>query len=119
MPGIDPDVVDLVTRPGALPEGTPFFLGPDMRPREPLTSYFFDLSKYVGAVSLRDYAYDLMALEDFLGRVLDPPTDLLLATEEDLVGFRRYRTALQPSPAPRRGSGTTSLPISPARSSPT
>lgn len=98
VPGTDLDVVALVTRPGALPEGTPFFVGPDMRPREPLTSYFFDLARYVGAESLRDYAYDPLALEDFLGQVLETSTSLSEATEEDLVAFRRYRTEMQPSP---------------------
>lgn len=39
-----------------------------------------------------------LSLEDFLGTVLDPPADLLSATEDDLVAYRRYRTALQPSP---------------------
>ncbi|MER5466804.1 recombinase XerD [Streptomyces sp. NPDC002668] len=95
---MDLDAAALVTRPGALPERTPFFVGDDMRPREPITSYFFDLANYVGAGSLENYAYDVMALEDFLGTVLDPPTDLLSATEDDLVAYRRYRTALQPSP---------------------
>lgn len=98
VPGVDLDPAALVTRPGALPDGTPFFVGDDMRPREPITSYFFDLAKWVGAESLEDYAYDVMALEDFLGTVLDPPADLLSATEDDLVAYRRYRTALQPSP---------------------
>ncbi|GGN27163.1 hypothetical protein GCM10011578_062200 [Streptomyces fuscichromogenes] len=50
------------------------------------------------AESLRDYAYDLMGLEDFLARVLDPPTDLLSASEEDLVAFRRWRTQRAPVP---------------------
>ena len=90
--------VALVARPGALPEGTPSFVGGDMRPREPITSYFFDLANYVGAGSMEDYAYDVMALEDFLGTVVDPPADLMSATEDDLVAYRRYRTALQRSP---------------------
>ncbi|MFB7509156.1 hypothetical protein [Streptomyces broussonetiae] len=87
-----------MAHPAALPEGTPFFIGPDMRPRKPLTSYFFDLSKYVGASSLQDHTYDLMALESFLGAVLEPPTDLLSVTEEDLVAYRRSRTSLQSVP---------------------
>ncbi|MFE4968983.1 site-specific integrase [Streptomyces sp. NPDC056660] len=92
------DVPAMLSAPMTLPEGTPFFLDEDMRPREPKTSYFFYLARHVEAESLRDYAYDLMGLEDFLARVLDPPTDLLSASEEDLVAFQRWRTQLAPVP---------------------
>ncbi|MEV5687546.1 hypothetical protein AB0L68_30810 [Streptomyces sp. NPDC052164] len=51
-----------------------------MRPLEPLTSCFFELAKYLDAGTLQDYAYDLMDLVSFL-EALDPPTDLLSATE--------------------------------------
>ncbi|MDV9168642.1 site-specific integrase [Streptomyces sp. W16] len=92
------DVVELLSGPMELPEGTPFFVDEGMRPREPLCSYFFDLARHVGAKSLREYAYDLMGLEDFLARVLDPPTDLVSAEETDLVAFRRWRTQMAPVP---------------------
>ncbi|MCZ4610886.1 site-specific integrase [Streptomyces sp. Lzd4kr] len=92
------DVSQMLSGPATLPEGTPFFVDEDMRPVEPMCSYFFDLARHVGAESLRDYAYDLMGLEDFLARVLDPPSDLLSATEADLVAFRRWRTQLAPVP---------------------
>ncbi|MFF4433262.1 site-specific integrase [Streptomyces sp. NPDC001513] len=85
--GVDLDGVEYVTRKGALKEGTPFFLGADMRPLEPLTSFFFDLAKRLDAGSLQDYTYDVMDLVDFLEQ-LDPPTDLLSATEDDLVAYR-------------------------------
>ncbi|MFM9458175.1 site-specific integrase [Streptomyces europaeiscabiei] len=87
LEGTDLDWVKYVTRTGALKEGTPFFLGPDMRPLEPLTSCFFELAKYLDAGTLQDYAYDLMDLVGFL-EALDPPTDLLSATEDDLVAYR-------------------------------
>ncbi|GGP72278.1 hypothetical protein GCM10010214_53950 [Streptomyces abikoensis] len=89
LEGVDLDWVEYVTRPGALKEGTPFFLGSDMRPLEPLTSCFFELAKRLDAGSLQDYAYDLMDLVDFLG-ALDPPTDLLSATEDELVAYRDW-----------------------------
>ncbi|ELS58959.1 hypothetical protein STVIR_0091 [Streptomyces viridochromogenes Tue57] len=37
-------------------EGTPFFLSSDMRPAEPLCSFFLELSKSLKAKSLADYA---------------------------------------------------------------
>ncbi|MGW2462762.1 site-specific integrase [Streptomyces sp. NPDC001761] len=92
------DTVELLSGPEVLPEGTPFFVDEFMRPREPMCSYFFDLARHVGAKSLREYAYDLMGLEDFLSGVLDPPTDLVAAREPDLVAFRRWRTQLAPVP---------------------
>ncbi|MEV5331282.1 tyrosine-type recombinase/integrase [Streptomyces werraensis] len=92
------DVSALLSGTSTLPEGTPFFLDEDMRPAEPMCSYFLELAKHVEAESLRDYAYDLMTLDDFLTQVLDPPADLLSAAEEDLVAFRRWRTQLSPEP---------------------
>lgn len=90
--------MELLSGPEVLPEGTPFFVDEFMRPREPMCSYFFDLARHVGAKSLREYAYDLMGLEDFLSGGLDPPTDLVAAREPDLVASRRWRTQLAPVP---------------------
>ncbi|MDQ0951539.1 integrase [Streptomyces phaeochromogenes] len=97
LEGVDLDWVEYVTRPGALKEGTPFFMGSDMRPLEPLTSCFFELAKRLGAGSLEDYAYDLMDASDFL-EILDPPADLLSATEEDLLAYRDWLTEQQDEP---------------------
>ncbi|MGW9173789.1 site-specific integrase [Streptomyces decoyicus] len=97
LAGVDLDWVKYVTRTGALKEGTPFFLGPDMRPLEPLTSCFFELAKHLDAGTLQDYAYDLMDLVDFLEK-LDPPTDLLSATEDDLVAYRDELTEHRDEP---------------------
>lgn len=58
------DVGELLSGPMALPEGTPSCVDECMRPREPMCSYFFDLARHVGAKSLREYASDLMGLED-------------------------------------------------------
>jgi integrase len=68
-----------------------------MRPLEPLCSFFLELSKTVKAKSMQDYAYDVMDLVDFLAD-LDPPTDLLSATEDDLLAYRKDCTELRESP---------------------
>lgn len=39
-PGVDLDAEAYVQRPGAVKEGTPFFLDLGMRPVEPLCSFF-------------------------------------------------------------------------------
>ncbi|MFD3804781.1 site-specific integrase [Streptomyces sp. NPDC058619] len=96
-PGVPLDAAAYVQRPGAVKEGTPFFLGPDMRPVEPLSSFFLELSKTVKAKTMQDYAYDVMDLVDFLEE-LDPPTDLLSATEDDLLAYREDCTELRESP---------------------
>lgn len=97
-PGLeDLDAVAYVTRKGALKTGTPFFLGPDMRPAEPLASFFHELAKSLKAKSLSDYTYDALDLVDFL-EDLDLPADLLSATEDDLVAYREDRTVNQESP---------------------
>ncbi|MFD8544965.1 tyrosine-type recombinase/integrase [Streptomyces sp. NPDC059649] len=95
--GVDLDAAAYVQRPGALKEGTPFFLGADMRPVEPLCSFFFEMSKALKAKSLEDYTYDALDLVDFLAD-LDPPTDLLSATEDDLVAYREDCTELREAP---------------------
>ncbi|MFJ5819842.1 site-specific integrase [Streptomyces sp. NPDC093108] len=95
--GVDLEVRSYVERPGAVRDGTPFFLGPDMRPVEPLCSFFFELSKSLVAKTLADYTYDILDLLDFLGQ-LDPPLDLLSATEDDLVAYRDDRTQHQDVP---------------------
>jgi integrase len=97
-PGLeDLDAVAYVTRKGALKAGTPFFMGEDMRPLEPLCSFFFELAKALKAKSLADYTYDTLDLVDFLEE-LDPPADLLSATEEDLIAYREDRTEHQDEP---------------------
>jgi integrase len=95
--GTDLDGLAVVRRAGALKDGTPFFLGADMRPIEPLCTFFFELAKVLKPKTLADYAYDLMDLVGFLEQ-LDEPADLLSAAEEDLVAYRRERTQLQDAP---------------------
>lgn len=97
LEGMPLDASTYVQRPGAVKEGTPFFLGPDMRPVEPLCSFFFELSKTLKAKSLQDYTYDALDLVDFLEE-LDPPTHLLSATEDDLLAYREDCTELRESP---------------------
>ncbi|MFF7249973.1 site-specific integrase [Embleya sp. NPDC008237] len=95
--GVDVDGREVLSRPGALPDGTPFVVDASMRPVEPLCSYFFEMSKHVGAKTLADYAYDLIGLVEFLA-VLEPPVDLVSATEDDLVAYRLHRTVRQDTP---------------------
>jgi integrase len=91
VPGMDLDAVAYVERDGAVKEGTPFILGQDMRPAEPLCSFFFQLSKSLAASTLAGYAYDLLDLAAFLGR-LQVPADLLSAGEDDLLAYREHYT---------------------------
>ncbi|HEY5990646.1 MAG TPA: hypothetical protein VIV12_30270 [Streptosporangiaceae bacterium] len=76
-------------REGAVKDGTPFILGPDMRPAEPLCSFFFHLSKSLAASTLADYAHDLLDLAAFLSR-MPVPLDLGSAGEDDLLAYREY-----------------------------
>ncbi|WP_327258545.1 MULTISPECIES: site-specific integrase [unclassified Streptomyces] len=89
VPGVALDGAMYTSRSRALKDGTPFFLGADMRPLEPHCSFFYELAKTLEAKSLRDYTYDFLDLDDFLAR-LDPPSDLLSATEDDLIAYRDY-----------------------------
>ncbi|SOE08027.1 hypothetical protein [Streptomyces sp. Ag109_G2-15] len=102
--GVDLDAEAYVQRPGAVKEGTPFFLGSDMRPVEPLCSFFLELSKSLKAKSLEDYAYDALDLVDFLDQ-LPVPTDLLSAREDDLVAYREDCTTHREAPDGVRISG--------------
>jgi hypothetical protein len=88
---------EVADRVGALQDGTPFILGADMRPVEPLCSYFFDVSRYLKPKTLADYTYDLMDLARFLAG-LEPRAGLLDATEDDLVAYRDLRTTHQGRP---------------------
>ncbi|MCC5575734.1 hypothetical protein IMZ11_08790 [Microtetraspora sp. AC03309] len=65
--GIDLDFLRYVTRQRALKDGTPFFLGSDMRPLEPHCSFFLDLAKTLKAKSLQDYTYDFLDFLESLG----------------------------------------------------
>lgn len=91
------DGLALVERVGALPQGVPFFLDEQMRPIEPLCSYFFELAKFLEPKTMAEYARDLMDLCRFLVQ-LDDPADLLTATEDDLVAYRKDRCERQAEP---------------------
>lgn len=95
--GIDLDGLRYVTRERALKDGTPFFLGSDMRPLEPHCSFFLDLAKTLKAKSLQDYTYDFLDFSDFL-ESLDPPSDVLSATEDDLLAYREHCTEHRDEP---------------------
>jgi integrase len=93
----DLDGPAVLDRAGALKDGTPFIPGPDMRPVEPLCSYFFDASRYLTAKTLADYTYDLLDMARFLA-AFDPPAGLLDASEDHLVAYRDYQTTGQARP---------------------
>ncbi|WP_245789022.1 tyrosine-type recombinase/integrase [Amycolatopsis marina] len=57
----------------------------------------FEMAKTHKPKTLADYTYDLLDLVDFLTK-LDPPTDVLSATEDDLIAYREERTIRQDKP---------------------
>jgi hypothetical protein len=66
--------------------GGPLFLGPDMRPVEPLCSYFFELSRYLTAKTLADYTYDLLDMARFLAAFDPPVTSTWQGSQPDQEG---------------------------------
>ncbi|MFF2819671.1 site-specific integrase [Kitasatospora cineracea] len=80
----------------AIPDGTPVFLDRDMRPVEPVSSWFRHLAyQDRDPATMRSYAYVVSRLVDFLQ---ERGTDLLSAGEADLVAYRRQRVAVQTLP---------------------
>ncbi|MGV4923833.1 hypothetical protein K2224_00605 [Streptomyces sp. BHT-5-2] len=79
-----------------IPDGMPIVLGSDMRPVEPLSSWFRHLA-YLGrtAGTMRSYAYVVLRLADYLA---SRQTDLLAAGEVDLLAYRRQRLDVQAAP---------------------
>jgi site-specific recombinase XerD len=103
----------IVNAKAALPDSTPFFTDDQMRPLEPWCSFFFKLAKKDrkrSANTLRSYAYDLLALEQFLSN-LDPPVDVLSADEDDLLSYRDYRTEYQDKPVSKTTWNRNRVPI--------
>lgn len=103
----------IVDAKGALPDSTPFFTDEQMRPLEPWCSFFFKLARNdrkPSANTLRSYAYDLLALEQFLSD-LDPPVDVLSADEDDLLAYRDYRTEYQDKPVSKTTWNRNRVPI--------
>ena len=80
-------------------DGMPVILDEQMRPVEPVSSWFRSLALAERDVAtMRAYAYAVLRLMDFL-RVRG--SDLLRATETDLLEFRRWRTREQDEPIQR------------------
>lgn len=79
-----------------VPEGMPVLLDEAMRPVEPLSSWFRHLALAGRSPkTMRKYAYIALRLSDFLaGR----GSDLLSATEEDLLEYRLLRGQVQEVP---------------------
>ncbi|GAA2459166.1 hypothetical protein GCM10010433_71670 [Streptomyces pulveraceus] len=79
-----------------IPDGMPIVLGSDMRPVEPLSSWFRHLA-YLGRVpeTMRSYAYVVLRLAEYLA---SRQTNLLAAGEVDLLAYRRQRLDVQAVP---------------------
>lgn len=80
----------------ALPDGLPVLLDVRMRPVEPICSWFRHLGyALLEPETLRCYAYIVRRLVVFLA---ERGTDVLSATEVDLIAYRAARTQLQRQP---------------------
>jgi len=92
---VDFDTLGLLEQ-RALPDGLPLIVDDGMRPVEPLCGWFRSLA-YEGKQpeTLRAYAYIVRRLSVFLAA---RGTDVLGATEADLVAYRRSRTELGERP---------------------
>ncbi|WP_119730097.1 hypothetical protein [Thermomonospora amylolytica] len=79
-----------------IPDGTPVALDRQMRPVEPWCSWFRTLAdEGKRSNTMRTYAYIASRLEDFLA---DRGSDVVSATETDLIAYRRHRTEWQDEP---------------------
>ncbi|MFE3173089.1 site-specific integrase [Amycolatopsis sp. NPDC059090] len=90
------DVVDLLDDRGVL-DGTPVFLDEEtMMPVEPLCSWARTLSNAeLSPATMKDYGRIIARFADFLtGR----GRDLLMATESDVLAYKKVRTRLQERP---------------------
>ncbi|WP_410598071.1 tyrosine-type recombinase/integrase [Amycolatopsis sp. lyj-23] len=96
VPGIErAELSDLFGRRLAL-DGTPVLLDLGMRPVEPVSSWFRHLALMGRSVkTMRKYAYVALRLSEFLSQA---GTDLMSATETDLLEYRALRTREQPEP---------------------
>jgi hypothetical protein len=90
------DVVALLDDRGIL-NGTPVFLDDEtMMPIEPLCSWARTLSNAeLSPATMKDYGRIIARFADFLG---SRGRDLLMATESDLLAYRKVRTRLQKRP---------------------
>ncbi|MFI7681006.1 tyrosine-type recombinase/integrase [Actinophytocola sp. NPDC049390] len=96
MPGIDgAELAELFGRRLAL-DGTPILLEREMCPVEPVSSWFRHLALMGrSAKTMRKYAYVALRLSEFLAQA---GTDVVSATETDLLEYRALRTREQPEP---------------------
>ncbi|MER5639220.1 hypothetical protein ABT095_19945 [Kitasatospora sp. NPDC002227] len=80
----------------AVRDRTPVFLDSQMRPIPHISGWFYSLSlRKRDPETMRTYAYIVFRLANFLN---ERGTDLLSATEADLVAYRYARTELQDTP---------------------
>src|SRR5699024_2753694 len=72
----------------SLPDGMPLLLDDRWRPLEPWLSYFRVVGAATGKSTLRNYGYDALRFASFLD---DRDTDVVNATNEDIVAYRESR----------------------------
>ncbi len=68
--------------------GVPVLLDDSMRPVEPWCTYLRLLSQTVSASTIKNYAYDVLLFAGFLKA---RGTDVVSATQNDLVAYRQFR----------------------------
>jgi integrase len=96
IPGMEPAGVAALFERRLVPEGMPVLLDEAMRPVEPLSSWFRHLALAGRSPkTMRKYAYIALRLSDFLTQ---RGSDLLSATEEDLLEYRLLRGQIQEVP---------------------
>lgn len=78
-----------------LPDGCPLILDDQFRPIEPWLTYFRIVSASTKKSSVRNYAYDARMLASFLH---SRGTDIVHATQEDIVAYRDFRLKETSSP---------------------
>ncbi|MDE1674877.1 site-specific integrase [Nocardia gipuzkoensis] len=82
-----------------VPDGMPVLLDSAMRPVEPLSSWFRHLALLGRSPkTMRKYAYIVLRLQDFL---IGRGSDVVSASESDLLEYRLLRTQVQTTPVTR------------------
>jgi integrase len=99
VPGMESSEVEELFRRRPPLDGMPVLLDDQMRPVEPVSSWFRSLALAErDEATMRAYAYAVLRLMEFLR---NRGSDLLTATETDLLEFRHWRTQAQDDPIQR------------------
>lgn len=92
---LDGRVRDAYSRARTLPDGMPVLLDERWRPLEPWLAYFRVVASSTGRSTVRDYAYDALRFASFLE---DRGTDVVHASDQDIVAYREWRQGGNGSP---------------------